>query len=204
MPSVEVVLLEDVRDLGQIGDVKSVAAGYARNYLLPQKLAVPATEKRMADSQFHAALEERREATARAEAERIGALVHGTTLTLPALVGDQGRMHGQITNQDVAQALKEQLAVDIDRHLIQIDSPIRSLGRYLLPIKLASGLNVSVTLEVVEQEPIDQESADQESADQESADQESADQESGDDTESGDSDDTDSPEASTEEEPTSA
>ena len=204
MPSVEVVLLEDVRDLGQIGDVKSVAAGYARNYLLPQKLAVPATEKRMADSQFHAALEERREATARAEAERIGALVHGTTLTLPALVGDQGRMHGQITNQDVAQALKEQLAVDIDRHLIQIDSPIRSLGRYLLPIKLASGLNVSVTLEVVEQEPIDQEPIDQESADQESADQESADQESGDDTESGDSDDTDSPEASTEEEPTSA
>ena len=199
MPSVEVVLLEDVRDLGQIGDVKSVAAGYARNYLLPQKLAVPATEKRMADSQFHAALEERREATARAEAERIGALVHGTTLTLPALVGDQGRMHGQITNQDVAQALKEQLAVDIDRHLIQIDSPIRSLGRYLLPIKLASGLNVSVTLEVVEQEPIDQEPIDQESADQESADQES-----GDDTESGDSDDTDSPEASTEEEPTSA
>jgi len=199
MPSVEVVLLEDVRDLGQIGDVKSVAAGYARNYLLPQKLAVPATEKRMADSQFHAALEERREATARAEAERIGALVHGTTLTLPALVGDQGRMHGQITNQDVAQALKEQLAVDIDRHLIQIDSPIRSLGRYLLPIKLASGLNVSVTLEVVEQEPVDQEPVDQESADQESADQES-----GDDTESGDSDDTDSPEASTEEEPTSA
>lgn len=155
MPSVQVVLLEDVRDLGQIGDVKSVAAGYARNYLLPQRLAVPATDKRMADSQFQAALEERREATARAEAERVAALVHGTTLTLRAQVGDQGRMHGQITNQDVAKALEEQLTVNIDRHLIQIDSPIRSLGRYLLPIKLTSGLSVSVTLEVVEQEPED-------------------------------------------------
>ena len=184
MPSVQVVLLEDVRDLGQIGDVKSVAAGYARNYLLPKKLAVPATEKRMADSQFHEALEERREATARVEAEKIGALVHGTTLTLRGLVGDQGRMHGQITNQDVAQALKEQLSVDIDRHLIQIDSPIRSLGRYLLPIKLASGLSVSVTLEVVEQELAEQEPAD--------------------DAEPADSEDTDSPEASVEEEPISA
>ena len=190
MPSVQVVLLEDVRDLGQIGDVKSVAAGYARNYLLPQKLAVPATEKRMADSQFHAALEERREATTRAEAERIGALIHGTTLTIQALVGDQGRMHGQITNQDVAHALKEQLTVDIDRHLIQIDSPIRSLGRYLLPIKLASGLNVSVTLEVVEQEPAEQEPE--------------GDAEEADDTEPTDSEDTDSPEASVEEEPVSA
>jgi len=64
-------------------------------------------------------------------------------------------MHGQITNQDVAKALEEQLTVNIDRHLIQIDSPIRSLGRYLLPIKLTSGLSVSVTLEVVEQEPKD-------------------------------------------------
>ena len=155
MPSVQVVLLEDVTDLGQIGDVKSVAAGYARNYLLPQRLAVPATEKRLADSQFQAALEERREATVHAEAEIVAALVHGATLTLPAQVGDQGRMHGQITNQDVAKALEEQLTVNIDRHLIQIDSPIRSLGRYLLPIKLTSGVNVSVTLEVVEQEPKD-------------------------------------------------
>ena len=144
----------------------------------------------MADSQFHAALEERREATTRAEAERIGALIHGTTLTLQALVGDQGRMHGQITNQDVAHALKEQLTVDIDRHLIQIDSPIRSLGRYLLPIKLASGLNVSVTLEVVEQEPAEQEPE--------------GDAEKADDTEPTDSEDTDSPEASVEEEPVSA
>jgi hypothetical protein len=99
-------------------------------------------------------------------------------------------MHGQITNQDVAHALKEQLTVDIDRHLIQIDSPIRSLGRYLLPIKLASGLNVSVTLEVVEQEPAEQKPE--------------GDAEEADDTEPTDSEDTDSPEASVEEEPVSA
>ena len=73
-------------------------------------------------------------------------------LTIHVQVGGQGRMHGQITNRDVADALLEQQGAEIDRHLIQIDSPIRSLGRYLVPIRLAAGLEVSVMLDVAEQE----------------------------------------------------
>lgn len=152
MPNIQVVLLEDIPGLGNIGDIRSVAAGYVRNYLLPKKMVVFASERRLADTQFHASLERRRQDAQRHVAEHVAEVVQGATLTLSVQVGDTGRMHGRITNQDVAMALVEQLGVDIDRHGIQIDSPIRSLGRYLLPIQVATGLSVSVTLEVVDKE----------------------------------------------------
>ena len=157
MPNLQVVLLEDIPDLGNIGDIRSVAAGYVRNYLLPKKLVVLASERRLADSQFHASLERRRQDAERQVADRIAEGVQGSTITLAVQVGDKGRMHGQITNKDVATALAEQLGVEIDRHGIQIDSPIRSLGRYLLPINVAAGLNVSVTLEVVDKQEAEEE-----------------------------------------------
>lgn len=165
MPSVKVVLIKDVPSLGQIGDVASVAAGYARNYLLPRGLAVTATAKRLADTHFHQELADRREAAARAEAEGIAGALQGQAITIAVVVGDQGRMHGQITNRDVAAALLEQHGAEIDRHLIQIDSPIRSLGRYLVPVRLAAGLEASVMLDVVEEEdepePVAEDEADE-------------------------------------------
>ena len=152
MADVQVVLLETVPDLGDIGDVKSVTAGYARNFLLPRRLAVPASEQRLDDSQFQAKLQDRRDENARREAQHLADMIQGITLSLHVQVGGQGRMHGQITNRDVAAALLEQRGVEVDRHLIQIDSPIRSLGRYLVPIRLAAGLEASVMLDVLEQE----------------------------------------------------
>ena len=152
MADVQVVLLETVPTLGEIGDVRSVAAGYARNFLLPRRLAVPATKHRLDDAQFQAVLQDRRDESDRREAQHIADMIQGVTLTIHAQVGGQGRMHGQITNRDVATALLEQHGADIDRHLIQIDSPIRSLGRYLVPVRLAAGLEISVMLDVAEQE----------------------------------------------------
>jgi large subunit ribosomal protein L9 len=152
MADVQVVLLEAVPDLGDIGDVKSVAAGYARNFLLPRRLAVPASRQRLDDSQFQAELQERRDENERREAQHVADMIQGVMLSLHVQVGGQGRMHGQITNRDVAAALLEQRGVEVDRHLIQIDSPIRSLGRYLVPIRLAAGLEASVMLDVLEQE----------------------------------------------------
>ena len=152
MADVQVVLLETVPDLGEIGDVRSVAAGYARNFLLPRRLAIPATQRRLDDAQFQAELQDRREENERREAQHLADMIQGVMLTIHVQVGDQGRMHGQITNRDVAASLLEQQGVEIDRHLIQIDSPIRSLGRYLVPVRLAAGLEASVMLDVVEQE----------------------------------------------------
>ena len=151
MANLKVVLLAEVPKVGKIGDVASVTAGYARNYLLPRGLAVTASEQRLSNARFKQGLETRREQADRVQSERTAGLVQGQTIVIAVTVGDQGRMHGQITNQDVARALAEQLGVEIDRHSIQIDSPIRSLGRYLLPIRITSGLEASVTLEVAEQ-----------------------------------------------------
>lgn len=152
MADVPVVLLETVPNLGEIGDVRSVAAGYARNFLLPRRLAVHATQQRLDDAHFQADLQDRREENERREAQHLADMIQGVMLTLHVQVGGQGRMHGQITNRDVALALLEQHGAEVDRHLIQIDSPIRSLGRYLVPVRLAAGLEASVMLDVVEQE----------------------------------------------------
>ena len=151
MQQLRVVLLEDIPKLGKIGDLRRVAAGYARNYLVPRGLAVTATAERLNDTQFQQDLEGRRLEAQRLEAERFAGLVQSATVVIAVRVGAQGRMHGQITNQDVALALQEQLGTEIDRHDIQIDSPIRSLGRYLLPMRIAAGVEASVTLEVIEQ-----------------------------------------------------
>ncbi len=150
MATVQVMLLEDVPKLGKIGDRRFVAPGFARNYLLPNGLAVRATEERLGDVNFQRQLEKRRDESERQEAERLVGLFQAATITIAVRVGDQGRMHGQVTNQDVARALDEQLGAEVDRHAIQIDSPIRSLGRYLLPVRVAAGTEGSVTLEVVE------------------------------------------------------
>lgn len=152
MADVQVVLLESVPNVGEIGDVRSVAAGYARNFLLPRRLAVHATQQRLDDAQFQSELQDRREEKARREAQHLADMIQGVTLSIQVQVGGQGRMHGQITNRDVAAALMEQHGAEVDRHLIQIDSPIRSLGRYLVPVRLAAGLEASVMLDVVEQE----------------------------------------------------
>lgn len=164
MPNVKVVLIKDVPSLGQIGDVASVSAGYARNFLLPRGFAVTATAKRLSDTHFQQELVDRREAAARAEAEGIAGALQGQAITIAVVVGGQGRMHGQITNQDVATAIHEQLGVEIDRHTLQIDSPIRSLGRYLLPIRVAAGVEASITLEVTEYEEPEEEPEEPEDA----------------------------------------
>ncbi len=150
MATVQVMLLEDVPKVGKIGELRSVAPGFARNYLLPNGLAVRATEDRLGDVNFQRQIEKRRQDAERQEAERLIGLLHASTITIAVRVGDQGRMHGQVTNQDVARALDEQAGAAVDRHSIQIDSPIRSLGRYLLPVRVAAGIEGSVTLEVVE------------------------------------------------------
>ncbi len=172
MADVQVVLLETVPNLGEIGDVRSVAAGYARNFLLPRRLAVHASRQRLDDAQFQADLQDRREENERREAQHLADMIQGVTLTIQVQVGGQGRMHGQITNRDVAAALVEQHGAEVDRHLIQIDSPIRSLGRYLVPVRLAAGLEASVMLDVVEQEEEPEPAADDEADEADEAEEE--------------------------------
>src|SRR6266567_7611798 len=124
----KVILLQDVDNLGKAGDLKEVANGYARNYLLPRRLAAGATPGLLANHQQRIAAEQRKlEKKAeqnRQQAERLGQV----TLTFKARVGSQGRLYGSITSQDIAAALREAENITIDRRLIAMPDPIRALG----------------------------------------------------------------------------
>ena len=147
----KVILLQDVENLGKAGDLKDVANGYARNYLLPRKLAAGATPALMQNHQQRIAAEQRkREKLAeqnRQQAEQLGQ----ATLTFKARVGREGRLYGSITSQDIAAALRETKGINIDRRGIELPNPIRSIGTFTVPVKIAPKLESKITVIVVDE-----------------------------------------------------
>jgi large subunit ribosomal protein L9 len=144
----KVILSKDVPGTGQAGEVKDVADGYARNYLIPRKLAIPATggalknvEARKASEQKKAAAEE---AAARALAERLTS----APVVLTAKVGDQGRLYGSITNSDIADQLSAHLGQPIDKRRIELNEPIRQLGTFEVTIRLHRAVSAAVKVDV--------------------------------------------------------
>jgi large subunit ribosomal protein L9 len=146
-----IILLQDVEGLGKAGDLKEVANGYARNYLLPRRLAAGATPGLIANRTQRIAAEQRRlEKLAelnRQQAERLNSV----TLTFKARVGSQGRLYGSITSQDIAAALREVENITIDRRSIDLSEPIRSPGSFSVPIRVATGLEPKITVNVVDE-----------------------------------------------------
>ena len=147
----KVILLQDVDGLGKVGELKEVANGYARNYLLPKKLAAGATPQLLANYQQRIAAEQRRlekqNEQNRQQSERLSQI----TLTFKARVGGQGRLYGSITSQDIAAGLRESEGIAIDRRMIDLPDPIRALGTYQVPVKLAQKLAPQITVNVVDE-----------------------------------------------------
>ena len=145
----KVILLQSVEGLGQAGDMKDVANGYARNYLLPRRLAAGATPSLVANREQRIAAEQRRLAKLaeqnRQMAERLGQI----TLTFKAKVGSQGRLYGSITSQDIATALRDAEDISIDRRMIDLSEPIRSLGTVSVPVKISTGVEPKITVNVI-------------------------------------------------------
>ena|ERR1035441_8337575 len=144
----EVILREDIDKLGVRGQMIKVAAGYARNYLLPKKLAVAATEsnKKIVEQERQAHL--RKEAKLASEATDLGKLMTGTVLTISAKAGENDQLFGSVTAKDVAEAL-EAKQFTIDRRKIQLDDPIRTLGEHKVTIRLHRDVSTEVTVNVV-------------------------------------------------------
>jgi large subunit ribosomal protein L9 len=147
----KVILLQDVEGLGKAGELKDVANGYARNFLLPKKKAAGATPQLLANYQQRVAAEQRKlekqTEQNRQQAERLGQI----TLTFKARVGGQGRLYGSITSQDIAAGLRESEGIAIDRRMIDLPDPIRALGTYQVPVKLAQKLAPQITVNVVDE-----------------------------------------------------
>lgn len=147
----QIILKDDVKDLGRSGEMVTVAEGYARNYLLPRKLAVQATPGNMKDLQKRITAAKEREARERADAEQVMAMIRQTRLTLTGRAAEGStRLHGSITSENVAAALSQALGITFDRRSVELKNPIRTLGTHQVGIKLLKGLTAPVTVDVVD------------------------------------------------------
>jgi large subunit ribosomal protein L9 len=146
---VKLVLFEDVKTLGKKGDVVDVADGYARNFLLPRKLAGEADRGAMAKLEAQQKAHERREANELAEARALAARIEAVKLAVKAKAGGNGKLFGAVTNADVASVIAGALDVDIDKHKIEMNNQIKALGSYPVEIKLHKGVVAKTTVDVV-------------------------------------------------------
>ena len=147
----EVILREDIDSLGTRGQVVKVAPGYARNFLLPKRLAVQATEanKKIVEQERQAHL--RKEAKAQGEAEELGKLVANVTVTIKQKAGENDQLFGSVTSKDIADALTAQ-NYNIERRKIQLEEPIKQLGEYKVPVRLHKEVTVEITVVVAKEE----------------------------------------------------
>jgi large subunit ribosomal protein L9 len=147
----EVILREDIEKLGGRGQVVKVADGYARNYLLPKRLAVAASEanKKIVEQERQAHL--RREAKVKADAADLAKLLEGVSVTIAHKAGEQEQLFGSVTAKDIAEALEKQ-NFTIDRKKIHLDEPIRQLGDFKVPVRLHRDVTVEIALHVVKEE----------------------------------------------------
>src|SRR5215210_882921 len=130
----QAILLQDHENLGAKGTVVDVSKGYLRNYLIPRKLAEPATKGALEAAKRRAVAAERAVADATARAEESAALLNKTVLTIPHQAGDDGRLFGSVTSQDIVDAVQEARGIAIDRRKVQLDEPIRSVGTRMVEV----------------------------------------------------------------------
>jgi large subunit ribosomal protein L9 len=142
---VKVILTNDVPTLGKSGDLKSVADGYATNFLIPQKLAVPAAGGAYRAWQHDIASREVKRRRERDEAEVAATRIASTTLTMGVKVGEGGKLYGSITAKDIADALGRR-GIAVDRHKLDLEEPLKSLGTYKVAVKVFAGLTPEVTI----------------------------------------------------------
>lgn len=147
----KIILLQDIEGLGKAGDLKEVANGYARNYLLPRRMAAGATPSLVANRSQRIAAEQRKVEKQTERDRQLAERLTQITLTFKAKVGRQGRLYGSITSQDVASALRDAEGITIDRRVIDLSEPIRSLGTFSIPVKVATNQESKLTVNVIDE-----------------------------------------------------
>jgi large subunit ribosomal protein L9 len=147
----EAILLEDVEALGQKGTVVDVSKGYLRNFLIPRKLAAPATKGAVVAAQNRMEAEERAVRDAAAKARESAEVLSRTVLTISQKAGDDGRLFGSVTNQDIADAIADARGVKVDRRKVHLDEPIKAVGTYMVVVEVAEGVTATIKTMVTEQ-----------------------------------------------------
>lgn len=147
----QAILLQDVESLGERGTVVEVSAGYLRNYLVPRKLAEPATKGAIEAAQRRREAAERAAREAKARAQENAALLGRTVLTIAQQAGDDGRLFGSVTAQDIADAIRDARGIKVDKRKIHLEEPIRHIGTHMVVVEIDDGVHATVKTMVVEQ-----------------------------------------------------
>jgi large subunit ribosomal protein L9 len=138
----QAILLKDVDTLGERGAVIDVAPGYLRNYLVPRKLAQPATPAAIADAERRRESAER--AVAAAKAEETAALLRKTVLTISHQAGDDGRLFGSVTSQEIVDAIRQARGVRLDKRRVRLEEPIRTTGTHMVSVEVSDGVTADI------------------------------------------------------------
>jgi len=146
----EAILLKDVDGVGSRGAVVDVSKGYLRNFLIPRKLAAPASKGLLREAERNQDAYNKATATRIAQAQEQAEQLNKTVLTIAQQAGEDGRLFGSVTNQDIAEAIKEARGIDVDRRKIKLDEPIKNVGTYQVELEIAEGVTASVKVMVSE------------------------------------------------------
>ena len=147
----QAILLKDVESLGKAGEAIDVSPGYLRNYLLPRKLAQPATAGALEEARRRAEAAERTAREAAERAEENASLLAKTVLTIQHRAGEDGKLYGSVTTKEIADAISEARGLRVDRKRIRLEDPIRELGTYMVEIEVGGGATARIKTIVAEE-----------------------------------------------------
>ena len=147
----KVVFLADVSNKGKQGEIRDVADGYARNYLFPKGLAVPATKAAVTSAKERAEGEARRQENLLEEMKALAERLNGTELNFKAKAGAKDRIHGSITSADIVKEISKSMDIDIDKKKVELDEPLRHMGSHDVTINLAKEVEAKIKVTIVEE-----------------------------------------------------
>ena len=145
----QAILLQDVESLGERGHVVDVSPGYLRNFLIPRRLAQPATRGSLEAAQQRMESAERARHEAEERATENAALLTKTVLTIPQQAGEDGRLFGSVTAQDIVDAVKDARGIRVDKRRVHLDEPIRNVGTHMVVVEVAEGVTATIKTMVV-------------------------------------------------------
>lgn len=147
----KVILKEDIPKLGRMGETVQVASGYGRNYLIPQGKAILATTSNLKALEHERSLIQRKAGVAREAAEGLAEKISGLSLSLTRKVVEEDKLYGSVSVSDISQALEE-AGVVVERKVIRLDEPIKTLGEFQVPIKIHADVTAELTVQVIKEE----------------------------------------------------
>lgn len=146
--AMQIILTQDVPNLGSAGELVSVRPGYGRNYLVPQGMAVTATAANVHKLEHDKRVIAKKVAKEKASAEAVAEKINGITLQFDRQVGEDDKLFGSVTSRDIAEMLKK-TGIEIDHRWVVLDQPVKALGKYEAPVKLGSGVTATLKFFVV-------------------------------------------------------